>query len=241
MPEPFSSRTFGVATVKTQVDLDPIRLGFRGVPTDGYVSDGTRCKDIWRCEMSRGRVVSTPLAPLFYAEHAEAYGQISSRTYAEIPVAETAHLSDLVKIFARTLRIAEKREFLIQRQRVIIRDDGLAPTVREGVHRDGVEWLAMLCVARTNIRGGISRVYDRAGNSGVGGLVFAGTLEPGDMLFLDDTRLLHDATPIRRVDPGLAGSRDMILITYPACREAPAVGAAPSAAELSRCRNRSAP
>jgi hypothetical protein len=62
-------------------------------------------------------------------------------------------------------------------------------------------------VDRAGIKGGETRVFDAAGPSGQR---FTLT-EPWSLLLLDDTRVIHESTPIQPLTEG--GHRDTLVIT----------------------------
>ncbi len=87
--------------------------------------------------------------------------------------------------------------------------DGIGRPTPEGAHRDGVDLVAVVLVARHAIKGGETRVFDAHGTQGV-----RFTLEePWSALLLDDARVVHESTPIQRVDPDVPGHRDSLVIT----------------------------
>ena len=85
---------------------------------------------------------------------------------------------------------------------------GIGRPTPEGAHRDGVDFVAILLVARKDVKGGESRVFD-AGSSN--GKRFTLT-EPWSLLLLDDRRVIHESTPIQPTAPG--GHRDTLVLTY---------------------------
>ena len=85
---------------------------------------------------------------------------------------------------------------------------GIGRPTPEGAHRDGVDFVAVLLVGRTNIKGGETRVFDAAGP---GGQRFT-MLEPWTLLLLDDARVIHESTPIR--PDGANGHRDTLVLTW---------------------------
>jgi len=89
--------------------------------------------------------------------------------------------------------------------------DGIGRPTPEGAHRDGVDFVAVLLVARHAIKGGETRVFEAGGPRGVR---FTMT-EPWSVLLLDDERVIHESTPIQPIDPSaaLAGYRDTLVIT----------------------------
>jgi hypothetical protein len=79
----------------------------------------------------------------------------------------------------------------------------------QGRHRDGVEFVTSLAIARQNISGGESSVYADSGEQRI-----AVTLSPGDQLLLSDQQMLHDVTPVRPVDPAQPAHRDVLLVDF---------------------------
>jgi hypothetical protein len=89
--------------------------------------------------------------------------------------------------------------------------DGIGRPTPEGAHRDGVDFVAIVLVARHALRGGETRVFPAEGTGG--GLRFTMT-RPGEALLLDDTRVIHETTPIQPLAPGGHGWRDTLVLTY---------------------------
>jgi hypothetical protein len=86
--------------------------------------------------------------------------------------------------------------------------DGIGRPTPEGAHRDGVDFVAVLLVSRVGIKGGETRVFEADGPSGKR---FTMT-EPWTMLLLDDTRVVHESTPIQPLQDG--GHRDTLVLTF---------------------------
>lgn len=86
--------------------------------------------------------------------------------------------------------------------------DGVGRPTPEGAHRDGVDFVAVVLIGRHGVRGGETRVFDAQGPMGV-----RFTLEqPWTALLLDDTRVIHESTPIQ--PEGERGWRDTLVLTY---------------------------
>jgi hypothetical protein len=85
--------------------------------------------------------------------------------------------------------------------------DGIGRPTPEGAHRDGVNWVAVFLLDRQGIKGGETRVFDINSPSGQ-----RFTLnEPWSLLLLDDTRVIHETTPIQPEGDG--GWRDTLVVT----------------------------
>jgi hypothetical protein len=85
--------------------------------------------------------------------------------------------------------------------------DGIGRPTPEGAHRDGVDFVAVLLVARHQVKGGETRVFAADGPQG---LRFT-LSEPWTTLLLDDERVIHETTPIQPLDE--PGWRDTLVLT----------------------------
>ncbi len=88
--------------------------------------------------------------------------------------------------------------------------DGIGRPTPEGAHRDGVDLVVVILVARHGIKGGETRVFDARGPQG---LRFT-LSEPWSALLLDDTRVIHESTPIQPLDAAAGGWRDTLVLTF---------------------------
>jgi hypothetical protein len=212
----FKERPFSYLNVRTLISLRDLQQGFSRVPLDEYVQSKTRFKDLARFRFNSGNGLVTKAAhgPLFHPINSGAYGNQASRNYPEIPDIDIDPILPLAEIFVRLTNVPDGEEILVQRQRIISHGTEKARTVQEGSHQDGVEKLAAVCIDRVNVEGGLSFLYDARREP-----IFAHQLEPGDILFIDDPRVWHDATPIWRANPSGAAYRDIIILTWPACRQ----------------------
>lgn len=87
--------------------------------------------------------------------------------------------------------------------------DGLGRPTPEGAHRDGVDFVAVLLVARHAIKGGETRVFAADGPDGQ-----RFTLDqPWSLLLMDDARVIHESTPIQPLDAD-GGHRDTLVLTF---------------------------
>lgn len=87
--------------------------------------------------------------------------------------------------------------------------DGIGRPTPEGAHRDGVDLVAVFMVGRHQIKGGESRVFAADGPQG---LRFT-LVEPWSLLLLDDSRVIHETTPIQPASPAEVGWRDTLVLT----------------------------
>jgi hypothetical protein len=86
--------------------------------------------------------------------------------------------------------------------------DGIGRPTPEGAHRDGVDLVVVALVGRAGIKGGETRVFAADGPEGVRFTM----LEPWTALVLDDSRVIHESTPIQPLEG--YGHRDTLVLTY---------------------------
>jgi hypothetical protein len=82
----------------------------------------------------------------------------------------------------------------------------------EGLHRDGVDWVLVMLVARHNVEEGVTKIHgpDR---KEIGSFCLA---TPFDAVLVDDHRIYHAVTPIVPVDPREPAYRDVLVVTFKA-------------------------
>lgn len=80
----------------------------------------------------------------------------------------------------------------------------------EGAHRDGVDWVLILLVARVNALHGTTQILDNARRD-----IGSFTLEqPLDAALVDDARVYHGVTPLVPAGAGQGAHRDVLVVTF---------------------------
>jgi hypothetical protein len=80
----------------------------------------------------------------------------------------------------------------------------------EGVHHDGVDYVLIGMIARTNLVGGETLITDDSGAE----LARFTLLDRLDTALIDDVRVMHGVTPVEPADPALPSCRDVLVITW---------------------------
>ena len=80
----------------------------------------------------------------------------------------------------------------------------------EGMHRDGVDYVLVLLVNRTNIASGVTSVHDLTRRA-LGDFTLT---TPLDAALVDDARVMHGVTPVEPLDPAEPGFRDVLVVTF---------------------------
>ena len=86
--------------------------------------------------------------------------------------------------------------------------DGIGRPTPEGAHRDGVDFVAVILIARADIKGGETRIFEADGPNGKRFTMTA----PWTMLLLDDATVIHESTPIQPLSGH--GHRDTLVLTW---------------------------
>jgi hypothetical protein len=94
--------------------------------------------------------------------------------------------------------------------RIEARPDEPGQPTPEGVHRDGVDYVLVLMVRRTNIAQGTTTIHARGGD-----LLGSFTLvEPLDAALVDDARVYHGVTAVEPIDATKPAHRDVLVVTF---------------------------
>lgn len=94
--------------------------------------------------------------------------------------------------------------------RIEARPDEPGQPTPEGVHRDGVDYVLVLMIRRTNIAQGTTTIHARDGQ-----LLGSFTLtDPLDAALVDDARVCHGVTAVEPIDAAKPAFRDVLVVTF---------------------------
>jgi hypothetical protein len=119
-----------------------------------------------------------------------------------------AVVTHLARTFAAVRRPDDDRFYVEAHPFRIDTTGGVGRPTPEGAHRDGVDFVAVILVARAQVRGGETRVFEIDGPRGVRFTL----AQPWSALLIDDTRVIHESTPIQ--PDGGPGHRDTLVLTF---------------------------
>ena len=93
--------------------------------------------------------------------------------------------------------------------RIEAQGDSVGLPTPEGMHRDGVDYVLVLLIRRSNVRSGTTLI-----GSPDGGFRSSFTLAATfDAALVDDHRVYHGVTPVEAIDPAQPAWRDVLVIT----------------------------
>lgn len=186
------------------------------LPPDAYLKDGGRYRRRRHsCFVVDGDdVAQVPHRPHWQPVEYNALHGGMQRWFEPLATAMAAHpqLNQLLTWLARvsSARTQAQPWFVEAHQFRIDTTDGIGRPTPEGAHRDGVDFVAVFMVDRSNIKGGETRVFEASGPSGQR---FTLT-ESWSLLLLDDAKVIHESTPIQPIEAdGHNSYRDTLVVT----------------------------
>jgi hypothetical protein len=197
-------------------DWEPFSASWERLALDNYMADEGRYRRRRHgCFLAQA---SGELSPLPHRAHYQslAYNTLNGgieRWFEplEPEVAQGACLGAILHFCVALFRRPGQGDRLIEVHQFRIEARAAQPGLPtpEGVHRDGVEHVAVLLIQRRNVSSGTTTIH-RVDGSSLGAFTLA---EPLDAALLDDERVYHGVTAIEPVDPSQPGYRDVLVVT----------------------------
>jgi hypothetical protein len=199
-------------------DWDEFAASWNGMQQDSYMADGGRYRRRRHAVFAApagGAISRRPHQPHFQTI---AYNKLNggvARWFEPMPPAIGASES-LHTILAATRRLFDRltpgRSWHIELHqfRIEARADEAGQPTPEGLHRDGVDFVLVLLIGRTNIEQGTTTIHDFEHHE-LGSFTLT---EPLDAALVDDRRVFHGVTAVRPVDPARPAFRDVLVVTY---------------------------
>ena len=117
---------------------------------------------------------------------------------------------ELCSRFLNSCRLPTNNVIEVHQMRVITLDNENETHVApEGVHQDGYDSICIASIERHNVKGGHLLVHKEKDSEAILNLA----LDNGELAYINDRELWHNATPISRLDPLSGGHMDLIILT----------------------------
>jgi hypothetical protein len=105
---------------------------------------------------------------------------------------------------------AQRWRVEVHQFRIEARADAPGQPTPEGMHRDGVDYVLVLLIDRSNIESGTTTIHAADGT-----LLGSFTLtQPFDAALVDDARVFHGVTAVMPVDATQPAHRDVLVATF---------------------------
>lgn len=146
--------------------------------------------------------------PFYQSTDINKYNGGVARYFA--PISEQIRL-DIEEILTTIHQFLPSRFYKvgIHQLRVIANELNLGHPAPEGIHQDGFDFLAIICVNSLNVKGGVSSIFLASDHK----LVFETILLPNTLILLSDKHFSHYTSSIYPELPGIA-KRDVIVTTF---------------------------
>ncbi len=191
---------------------------WNGMPRDEYMADGGKYRRRrFQVYSLTGDTMTLVSGQPHYQTSADNHlnGGIE-RWFEDIPsaVATGTTMTEILKIcqetFSHMSPAVDGWHVEVHQFRIEAVDGAAGNPTPEGMHRDGVDYVLVLMVARHNIASGTTTMAD-ANKQPVGSFTLT---KPGDCVLLDDHRVYHGVTPIIPANPSEPAHRDVLVVTF---------------------------
>ena len=200
-------------------DWPQFQASWENMPGDTYMADGGRYRSRRHATLSAASpiasIVLEPQQPHYQSLDYNPLNGGRARHFA--PIAQDIVLGATMQsvlifcqqVFGRLMPEAawhiELHQFRIEAQQ----GQAGKPTP-EGVHRDGVNFVLVMMVKRSNISSGTTTMHDLESRT----LDSFTLTAPFDSAIVNDERCLHGVTPVEQIDPTQPAYRDVLVVTF---------------------------
>ena len=133
-------------------------------------------------------------------------------------VADGASLSSILQfcrqLFGALAPDVARWRIEVHQFRIEARSDLPGQPTPEGMHRDGVDYVLVLLIARRNIASGTTTIH-ALDHRELGSFTLT---DPLDAALVDDARVFHGVTPVEPVDATQPAYRDVLVVTFTRAR-----------------------
>lgn len=188
-----------------------ITQSFNDLDRDDYFTSGTRKRRFAQYKLFHSdgawNLQKLPLRPFLQPKENNPLAGGILRYFRGVKVDVTPFLTKAIDVIKPDTTI--DWQINVHQYRVEAKPGVPGTPVPEGPHRDGAHYILMLCIRRDNVIGGETTLFD---DNKVP--IFRETLQEGEAVIIDDTRLFHDASQVQVQDSGTDGHRDIFAIGF---------------------------
>jgi len=187
--------------------------------TDMYMADGGRYRRRRHAVFAigaQGGIQRRPHQPHWQSRDYNPLNGGIARWFApvEAPIADGHTLTGIIdhcrRLFGSLAPAVPHWHVEVHQFRIEALSDAPGQPTPEGLHRDGVNYVLVLLIARRNIASGTTSIHNLQGQ-----LLGSFTLTtPFDAALVDDARVYHGVTPVQPIDPAEPAYRDVLVVTF---------------------------
>jgi len=193
------------------VSVNGFQKFFSDLPLDPFLKEKCRFRRFSRFQLKAKTLVRLDHKYFVQSgEHNKLLGDVK-RDYSELDdrLAASEELSKLIIHFLDACRVSSKeKEIGVHQIRITSTPRRPGTPSPEGVHVDGFDYVGIFCADKYNVRGGETSLYKPKATEPI----YRRTLERGELLVLDDKRLMHCTSAIHSLTAE-GGSRDVFILT----------------------------
>jgi hypothetical protein len=186
---------------------------------DTYMADGGRYRrrrfGVWSAER-QGAIVRGPHQPHYQTVDYNPLNGGIERWFKPITeeIGGGASMRTILEycrtLFGRLAPDAPRWHIEAHQFRIEARTGEHGKPTPEGMHRDGVDYVLVLLIARRNIRSGTTTVHDLDRRT-LGSFTLT---DPLDAALVDDALCYHGVTPVEPEIPAQPAYRDVLVVTF---------------------------
>ena len=194
----------------TQItSADQLESCYDSMNVDPYYGS-YRYKALGRFNFKDGKIILLPHDDFFQSKDYNPVAGDVVRSYSAIDarIAESGYLLDLFSEISKCINVTHSACYTAHQIRVVSTKSEKGLAAAEGIHQDGYDFIALGCITRRYISGGVTSLY-----TGKKQKVYEKELVSGDVLFVNDRKLFHYTSPIETAQHQQSGCRDMLIVT----------------------------
>ena len=194
--------------------LESLSGNFDDLPTTNHADGAYRLRRYSRVHMCNESMIYKTLDGKQFTQ-SSSYNNFQgdvTRTFENIieKVITSYGFWELCSRFLNSCRLPTNNVIEVHQMRVITLDNENETHVApEGVHQDGYDSICIASIERHNVKGGHLLVHKEKDSEAILNLA----LDNGELAYINDRELWHNATPISRLDPLSGGHMDLIILT----------------------------
>jgi hypothetical protein len=200
-------------------DWNSFAASWADLDLDTHMADGGRYRRRRHAVFAAGpgdEIRREPRQPHFQAlDYNPLNGGVARWFEPVTDAAAGSHALRTILEFSRALFVklapgVQRWRIEIHQFRIEARADVVGRPTPEGLHRDGVDYVLVLLVNRSNIASGTTSIHAPDGRE-LGRFTLT---EPLDAALVDDARVSHGVTAVEAIDPSSPAYRDVLVVTF---------------------------